>query len=182
MKGFVLVFRFMIIIKLTKILSKASKSKNAKKIGPEKYSGGCKPTTYHQDGLSATIPFMNLLPTSKNPRGVSKKTSKAEESSKKRKRSTLDSLSPLTEKKKQKKTSKHKARGTVTDPVTIDDLPLAQPADHQTQGTTPAVDSYTSRPVDPEPTATMTDHHIFADLENLNELAAHIESTVLSPA
>ncbi|KAL6536024.1 hypothetical protein OROHE_012868 [Orobanche hederae] len=154
-------------------------SKNAKKIDPEKYNGGCKPSAYHQAGLSARRPFMNLLPSSKNPRGVSKKTSKAEESSKKRKRSVSDSKSPLTEKKKHKKASKHKSRCTVTDPVTIDDLPSVQPADHQTQGETTVVQSSTSLPVDPEPIASMNDH-IFAGLENLIESAAHIESIASS--
>ncbi|KAL6580222.1 hypothetical protein OROMI_008246 [Orobanche minor] len=123
---------------------------------------------------------MNLLPSSKNPRGVSKNTSKAEESSKKRKRSASDSKSPLTEKKKHKKASKHKPRGTVTDPVTIDYQPSAQPADHQTQGATPVVESSTSRPIDPELKASMNDH-IFAGLENIVESAAHIESIISSP-
>ncbi|KAL6564902.1 hypothetical protein OROMI_016352 [Orobanche minor] len=90
-------------------------------------------------------------------------------------------MSPLTEKKKQKKVDKPKAKGTVIDPVTVDDLPSMQPADHQTQGATPAVDSSISRPSDPQPTTTMTDHHIFDGLENLDESDAHIESIVSSP-
>ncbi|KAL6579304.1 hypothetical protein OROMI_009520 [Orobanche minor] len=90
-------------------------------------------------------------------------------------------MSLLTEKKNQKKASKPKARGTVTNPVIVDDLPSVQPADHQTQGATPAVESSTYRPIDPEPTTTMTDHHIFTGLENLEESAAHIESIVSSP-
>ncbi|KAL6557992.1 hypothetical protein OROMI_018342 [Orobanche minor] len=102
-----------------------------------------------------------------------------DESSKKRKRSVSDSKSPLIEKKKHKKASKSKARGTVTDPVTIPGVPTAQPADHQTQGKTPAVESTTSRPVDPEPT--VSHDPIFAGLENINESTAHIESFVFSP-
>ncbi|KAL6560241.1 hypothetical protein OROHE_006248 [Orobanche hederae] len=155
-------------------------SKNAKKIGTDKYIGGCKPSAYHQAGPTANRPFLNLMPSAKNPRGTSKKTSQAEESSKKRKRSVSDSKSLLIEKKKHKKASKPKARGTVTDPGTITDVPAAQPADHQTQGETPAVESTTSRPVDPEPTTSQSDL-IFAGLENLNESAAHIESFVSSP-
>ncbi|KAL6557540.1 hypothetical protein OROMI_017890 [Orobanche minor] len=99
-------------------------------------------------------------------------------SSKKRKRSVSDSKSPLIEKKKHKKTYKSKSRCTVTDP--IKDVPAVQPADHQTQGETPAVESATSRPVHPEPTASQSDP-IFAGLENLNESDAHIESFVSSP-
>ncbi|KAL6554638.1 hypothetical protein OROHE_007377 [Orobanche hederae] len=119
------------------------------------------------------------MPSAKNPSGTSKKTSFAEvESSKNRKRSVSDSKSPLIEKKKHKKASKPKARGTVTDPVTITDVPVAQPTDHQTQGETPAVES-TSRPVDPKPTA--SNDQIFAGLENLNESTAHMESFVSSP-
>ncbi|KAL6581022.1 hypothetical protein OROMI_006945 [Orobanche minor] len=82
---------------------------------------------------------------------------------------------------KQKKAFKPKAKGTVTDPVTVDDLPSVQPADHQTQGATPAVDSSIFRPIDFEPTSTMIDHHIYVGLENLDESAAHIESIVSSP-
>ncbi|KAL6552757.1 hypothetical protein OROHE_008121 [Orobanche hederae] len=68
----------------------------------------------------------------------------------------------------------------MTDPVTIKDVPAVQPTDHQTQGETPAVESTTSRPVHPEPTASQSDP-IFAGLESLNESAAHIESFVSSP-
>ncbi|KAL6499201.1 hypothetical protein OROHE_026229 [Orobanche hederae] len=117
---------------------------------------------------------------SENPRGVSSKTSVAEdESSRKRKRSVSDSKSPLVEKKKHKKASKSKTRGTVTDPVIIKDVPAAQPADHQTEGETPAVESITSQPILPEPTA--SNDHIFAGLENLSESTAHIESFESSP-
>ncbi|KAL6519969.1 hypothetical protein OROHE_017112 [Orobanche hederae] len=119
------------------------------------------------------------MPSAKNPRGTSKKTSIAEdESLKKKKRSVSDSKSPLTEKKKHKKASKSKARGTVTDPVTITDVSAAQPADHQTQGETPTVES-TSRPIDPKPTA--SNDQIFSSLENLNESTTHMESFVYSP-
>ncbi|KAL6560197.1 hypothetical protein OROHE_006204 [Orobanche hederae] len=119
------------------------------------------------------------MPSAKNPRGTSKKTSIAEdESSKKRKRSVSDSKSPLTEKKKHKKGSKSKAIGTLTDPVTITDIPAAQPANHQTQGETPVVES-TFRPVDPK--LTTSNDQIFAGLENLNESTAHMESFVSSP-
>ncbi|KAL6579549.1 hypothetical protein OROMI_009765 [Orobanche minor] len=158
-------------------------SKHTKKIGTGKFIGGFKPSDYHQAGPLANRPFLNQMPSVKNPRGVSSKTSVAEdESSRKRKRSGSDSKSPLVQKKKHKKASKSKLRGTVTDPVIMKDVPAAQPADHQTEGETPAVESVTSQPILPEPTApTASNDHIFADLENLSESTAHIESLVSSP-
>ncbi|KAL6532619.1 hypothetical protein OROHE_014041 [Orobanche hederae] len=168
---------------LNNILTRSGvrQSKHAKKIGTGKFIGGFKPSAYHQAGPSANRPFLNQMSSAKNPRGVSSKTSVAEdESSRKRKRSGSDSKSPLVEKKKHKKASKSKTRGTVTD--IIKDVPAAQPADHQTEGETPAVESVTSHPSLPEPTApTTSNDHIFADLENLSESTAHIESFVSSP-
>ncbi|KAL6522274.1 hypothetical protein OROHE_016827 [Orobanche hederae] len=158
--------------------SRVRQSKHAKKIGTGKFIGGFKPSAYHQAGRSADRPFLNQMPSAKNPRGVSSKTSVAEDgSSRKRKRSGSDSKSPLVEKKKHKKASKSKTRGTVTD--IIKDVPAAQPADHQTEGETPAVESVTSQPILPEPTA--SNDHIFAGLENLSESTAHIDSFVSSP-
>ncbi|KAL6585894.1 hypothetical protein OROMI_002538 [Orobanche minor] len=155
-------------------------SKSAKKIGTGKFIGGFKPSAYHQAGPSANRPFLNLMPSAKNPRGVSSKTSVAQdESLRKRKRSVSDSKSPLVEKKKHKKASKSKLKGTVTDPVIIKDVSAAQPADHQTEGETPVVESTTSQPILPEPTT--SNDHIFAGLENLSESTAHIESFVSSP-
>ncbi|KAL6575235.1 hypothetical protein OROMI_012520 [Orobanche minor] len=167
---------------LNNILTRSGvrQSKYAKKIGTSKFISGFKSSTFHQAGPTANRPFLNLIPSAKNPRGVSKNTSIAEdESSKKRKRNVSDSKSPLIEKKNHKKASKSKARGTMTNPVILKDVPAAQPADHQTEGETPAVDSTTSRPVRPEPTA--SNDQIFAGLENLNESTAHIESFVSSP-
>ncbi|KAL6545009.1 hypothetical protein OROHE_009916 [Orobanche hederae] len=168
---------------LNNILTRSGvrQSKHAKKIGTGKFIGGFKPSAYHQAGPSANRPFLNHMPSAKNPRGVTSKTSVAEEeSSRKRKRSGSDSKSPLVEKKKHKKASKSKTRGTVTD--IIKDVPAAQPADHQTEGETPAVESVTSQPILLEPTApTASNDHIFADLENLSESTAHIESFVSSP-
>ncbi|KAL6582168.1 hypothetical protein OROMI_006182 [Orobanche minor] len=158
-------------------------SKYAKKIGTGKFIGGFKPSAYYQAGPFANRPFLNQMPSAKNPRGVSSKTSVAEdESSRKRKRSGSDSKSPLVEKKKHKKASKSKLRGTMTGPVIMKDVLAAQPADHQTEGETPAVESVNSQPILPEPTApTASNDHIFADLENLSESTAHIESFVSSP-
>ncbi|KAL6554675.1 hypothetical protein OROHE_007414 [Orobanche hederae] len=168
---------------LNNILTRSGvrQSKHAKKIGTGKFIGGFKPSAYHQAGPSANRPFLNHMPSAKNPRGITSKTSVAEEeSSRKRKRSGSDSKSPLVEKKKHKKASKSKTRGTVTD--IIKDVPAAQPADHQTEGETPAVESVTSQPIHPEPTApTASNDHIFADLENLSESTAHIESFVSYP-
>ncbi|KAL6584374.1 hypothetical protein OROMI_003663 [Orobanche minor] len=152
----------------------------AKKIGTDKFIGGYKPSAYHQAGPTANRPFLNLMPSAKNPKGVSSKTAVAEdESLGKRKRSVSDSKSPLIEEKKHMKASKSKSRGTVTDPVIIKDVPGTQPADHQTEGETPVVESTTSRPVHPEPIA--SNDQIFAGLENLNEWTPHIESFVSSP-
>ncbi|KAL6565729.1 hypothetical protein OROHE_004784 [Orobanche hederae] len=165
---------------LNNILTRSGvrQSKHAKKIGTSKFIGGFKPSAYHQAGSSANRPFLNLMPSAKNPRGVSSKTSVAEdEYSRKRKRSVSDSKSPLVEKKKHKKASKPKSRGTVTD--IIKDVPAAQPADHQTEGETPAIESITSQSILHEPTA--SNDHIFAGLENLSESTAHIESFVSSP-
>ncbi|KAL6586881.1 hypothetical protein OROMI_001869 [Orobanche minor] len=158
-------------------------SKHAKKIGTGKFIGGFKPSAYYQAGPFANRPFLNQMPSAKNPRGVSSKTSGAEdESSRKRKRSGSDSKLPLVEKKKHKKASKSKLRGTMTNPVIIKDVLAAQPADHQTEGETPVVESVTSQPILPEPTApTASNDHIFADLENLSESTADIESFVSSP-
>ncbi|KAL6536675.1 hypothetical protein OROMI_026256 [Orobanche minor] len=154
-------------------------SKSAKKIGTDKF-GGFKPSAYHQAGPTADRPFLNQMPSAKKPRGVSSKSSVAEEeSSKKRKRSDSDSKSPLVEKKKHKKASKSKLRGTVTDPVIIKDVHVAQPTDHQTEGETPAVKPTTSQPILLEPTA--SNDHILDGLENLSESTAHIESFVSSP-
>ncbi|KAL6575333.1 hypothetical protein OROMI_012618 [Orobanche minor] len=169
---------------LNNILTRSGvrQSKSAKTIGTGKFIGGFKPSAYHQAGPFANRPFLNQMPPAKNPRGVSSKTSVAEdESSRKRKRSGSDTKSPLVE-KKHKKASKSKLRGTMADPVIIKDLPAAQPADHQTKGETPAVESVASQPILPEPTApTTSNDHIFADLENLSESTAHIESSVSSP-
>ncbi|KAL6531031.1 hypothetical protein OROHE_014513 [Orobanche hederae] len=168
---------------LNNILTRSGvrQSKHAKKIGTGKFIGGFKPSAYHQDGPSANRHFLNHMPSAKNPRGVTSKTSVAEEeSSRKRKRSGSDSKSPLVEKKKHKKASKSKTRGTVTD--IIKDVPAVQPADHQTEGETHAIESVTSQPILPEPTVpTASNDHIFADLENLSESTAHIESFVSSP-
>ncbi|KAL6560082.1 hypothetical protein OROHE_006320 [Orobanche hederae] len=84
--------------------SRVRQSKHAKKIGTGKFIGGYKPSAYHQAGPTANRPFLNLMPSAKNPRGVSSNISVAEdESSRKRKRSVSDSKSPLVEKKKHRK-------------------------------------------------------------------------------
>ncbi|KAL6538882.1 hypothetical protein OROMI_025208 [Orobanche minor] len=104
---------------LNNILTRSGfrQSKSAKKIGTGKFIGGFKPSAYHQAGPFANRPFLNQMPSAKNPRGVSSKTSVAEdESSRKRKRSGSDSKSPLVEKKKHKKASKSKLRGIVVTP------------------------------------------------------------------
>ncbi|KAL6582614.1 hypothetical protein OROMI_004692 [Orobanche minor] len=149
---------------LNNILSKSGvpQSRNAKKIGSGKFIGGSKPTAFNRAGPFANRPFLRTMPTLKKEL---ERSTAGEESSKKRKRSVSDSMSSLTEKKKQKKVAK----------------PTAQPADQQAQSATTFEAQSASAPVPPEQTANMDDHHIFAGLANLNESAAHLESIISSP-
>ncbi|KAL6576132.1 hypothetical protein OROHE_000603 [Orobanche hederae] len=151
-------------------------SHNAKKIGPGIYIGGSKPTAYCHAGLFANRPFISMMPNSQHPRRSLGRTSAAEDLSKKIKRSVSNSMSPHTEEKKQKKAFKSKSKGTVTDPVTVYDQPSVQSADLSSQGATLAKAS-----PDPLPTATMSDQHIFAGLENLDESTTQIKSMITSP-
>ncbi|KAL6517033.1 hypothetical protein OROHE_017993 [Orobanche hederae] len=56
---------------LNNILTRSGirQSKYAKKIGTGKYTGGFKPSAYHQAGPTANKPFLRLMPSAKNPRG-----------------------------------------------------------------------------------------------------------------
>ncbi|KAL6569877.1 hypothetical protein OROMI_014391 [Orobanche minor] len=148
---------------LNNILSKSGvpQSRNAKKIGSGKFIGGSKPTAFNRAGPFANRPFLRTMPTLKKEL---ERSTAGEESSKKRKMSISDSMSSLTEKKKQKKAAK----------------PTAQPADQQAQSATTFEAQSASAPVPPEQTANMVDH-IFAGLANLNESAAHLESIISSP-
>ncbi|KAL6587013.1 hypothetical protein OROMI_002001 [Orobanche minor] len=96
-------------------------------------------------------------------------------------RSMSDSMSKLSKKKKQKKASSSKDKETVSAPTTVESLSSEHPEDPILQDAAPAEGTNVSIPVNPEPTTNMTDHHIFAGLENLDELTAHIESLVTSP-
>ncbi|KAL6540781.1 hypothetical protein OROMI_024664 [Orobanche minor] len=137
-------------------------SRNAKKIGSGKYIGGFKPTAFNRAGLSASRPFLSTMPSLKRNQ---ERSDDREESSRKRKRSVSDSMSSLTAKKKQKKAAK----------------PTAQPADHPAQGATSVEDQPASAAVPPKQSANMSDQHIFADLANLDESAAHLKSIISSP-
>ncbi|KAL6568847.1 hypothetical protein OROHE_003588 [Orobanche hederae] len=150
-------------------------SLDAKKIGPSKFLGGSKPTTYHHAGPLANRPFIRTMTNIQHPRRSLEKSSAAEDVSNKRKRSVSDSMSPLTEKKKLKKDSKSKSEGTVANPVTIDDQPSADTADPSSQEAARAEAS--SSPV---PTATLSDQQIFANLENLDS-STQIDSMINSP-
>ncbi|KAL6540852.1 hypothetical protein OROMI_024735 [Orobanche minor] len=149
---------------LNNILSKSGvpQSRNAKKIGSGKFIGGSKPTAFNRAGPFANRPFLRTMPTLKKEL---ERSTAGEETSKKRKRSVSDSMSSLTEKKKQKKAA----------------IPTAQPADQQAQSASTVEAQFASAPVPPEQTANMDDHHIFAGLANLNESAAHLESIISSP-
>ncbi|KAL6580324.1 hypothetical protein OROMI_008348 [Orobanche minor] len=67
-------------------------SNTAKKIGPGKFIGGCKPTMYNKDIIPADRPYVFELPQFVNPRDVTEKSEAV--SSKKRKHSVSDKKSP----------------------------------------------------------------------------------------
>ncbi|KAL6580456.1 hypothetical protein OROMI_008480 [Orobanche minor] len=83
-------------------------AKTAKKIGPGKFIGGCKPTSYNKDIIPADRPSGFELPQYANPMDATEK-SKAD-SSKKRKHSVSDKKSPpaVPEKRKKKLKKAHK--------------------------------------------------------------------------
>ncbi|KAL6572641.1 hypothetical protein OROMI_013599 [Orobanche minor] len=164
-------------------------STNAKKIGPGKFIGGCKPTTFNRDIIPADRPFIFVLPQSVNPRDVTEKKSKAV-SSKKRKHNVSDKKSPraVPEKNKLKKSHKPKPRELPAAPVEAQSLEiadvaasLAQPTTQNLRGTTPTEEIVAAIYGDPEPMAAMTDDQLFAKVEGTGESTAFIESVVTSP-
>ncbi|KAL6561390.1 hypothetical protein OROMI_016991 [Orobanche minor] len=87
-------------------------AKTAKKIGPGKFIGGCKPTSYNKDIVPAVRHSVFELPQSANPRVVTKKSKAV--SPKKRKHSLSDKKSHLAvpEKRKKKLKKAHKPKPT----------------------------------------------------------------------
>ncbi|KAL6531550.1 hypothetical protein OROMI_027913 [Orobanche minor] len=152
-----------------------TRSPDAKKIGPDKFLGGSKPTAYHHAGPLANRLFIRTMPNIQHPRRSFEKSSAAEDLSKKRTRSVSDNMSPLIEKKKLKKDSRSKSEGTVANHVTIDDQPLADTADPNSQEAARAEASPS-----PVPIETLSDQQIFANLENLDS-SVQIDSMINSP-
>ncbi|KAL6557533.1 hypothetical protein OROMI_017883 [Orobanche minor] len=116
---------------------------NAKKIGPGKFIGGRKPTSFNKDVTLADRPSVFELPHSANPRDVTEKSKAV--SSKKRKHSLTDKKShpaaPEKRKKKLKKAHKPKPTKVTATPVeaqTKENTEVAQPTALNLQGTTPA--------------------------------------------
>ncbi|KAL6577499.1 hypothetical protein OROMI_009827 [Orobanche minor] len=130
-------------------------SRMAKKIGPRKFIGGCKPTAFNQAGFIATRPYINTFPTLSKPRGVSGKATSSEQISKKKKQSMSDSMSKLSKKKKQKKSSSKDAE-TVSAPITVERPSSELPEKPILQDTASEENSNASIPVNPESTANMS--------------------------
>ncbi|KAL6572508.1 hypothetical protein OROMI_013466 [Orobanche minor] len=120
-------------------------SMTAKKIGPGKFIGGCKPTSYNKDIIPADRPSVFELPQSVNPRNVTEKSKAV--SSKKRKHSVSDKKSPpvILEKKKKKLKKAHKPKPTEVAAIPVEaqieiNAEVAQPTAHNLQCATPTED------------------------------------------
>ncbi|KAL6556952.1 hypothetical protein OROHE_006828 [Orobanche hederae] len=116
---------------------------NSKKIGPEKFIGGSKPTAFNKEITPADMPSVLELPHSENLRDVTKKSKAV--SSKKRKHSLSDKVSqPAVPAKKRKKLMKaHKPKPTEVSATPVEAQveeidEVAQPTAPNLQGATPA--------------------------------------------
>ncbi|KAL6562840.1 hypothetical protein OROHE_005427 [Orobanche hederae] len=158
---------------------------NAKKIGPGKFIGGSKPTSFNKDVIPADRPSVFELPQSENLRDVTKKSKAV--SSKKRKHSLSDKKSqPAVPEKKKKLKKVHKPKPTevTTTPVeaqTEENDEVAQPTPLNLQGATPAEEVVTAISADPELMAAMTDDQLLAKVEGTGESTAIPESVIPSP-
>ncbi|KAL6555691.1 hypothetical protein OROHE_006965 [Orobanche hederae] len=160
-------------------------AKTAKKIGPGKFIGGCKPTSYNKDIIPADRPSVFELPQSANPRDMTEKSKAV--SSKKRKHSLSDKKSQpaLPEKKKKKLKKAHKLKpievtATPVEAQIEENTEMAQPTAHNLQGATPAEEVVTAISADPEPMAAMTDDQLLDKVEGTGESTAFFESAVTS--
>ncbi|KAL6588004.1 hypothetical protein OROMI_000982 [Orobanche minor] len=162
-------------------------SNSAKKIGPGKFIGGCKPTTFNKDTIPANKPSIFILPQSENPRDVTEKKSTAV-GSKKIKHSVSDKKSSLAAhiKKKHKKAHKPKPTEVSITPVEaptseIDEVshPSTQPTEQRLQGATPVKDTAAAPSANSEPMAATKNEQLFAK-EGTGESTAFEESKVAS--
>ncbi|KAL6552713.1 hypothetical protein OROHE_008077 [Orobanche hederae] len=159
---------------------------NAKKIGPGKFIGGSKPTSFNKDVIPADMPSVFELPHSANLRDVTKKSKAV--SSKKRKHSLSDKKSqPAVPEKKKKKLKKvHKSKptevtATLVDAQTEENAEVAQPTALNLQGATPAEEVVTAISADPKPMAATMDDQLLANVEGTGESTAFPESVVTAP-
>ncbi|KAL6538806.1 hypothetical protein OROMI_025132 [Orobanche minor] len=155
-------------------------SDNAKKIGPGKFIGGCKPTAFNKDVIPEERPSVFELPQSKNPRDMTDKIS-ASVSSKKRKHGVSDRKSPPAAPLKKKIKNTHKAKPTEVPatPIEAQIGEIAEVAPSVAQPTVQHLQGITS--VDPEPMAAMMNEQLFAKVEGSGESVVFIESAVASP-
>ncbi|KAL6515130.1 hypothetical protein OROHE_018762 [Orobanche hederae] len=159
---------------------------NAKKIGPGKFIGGSKPTSFNKDVIPADRPSVSELPQSANLRDSIEKSKAV--SSKKRKHSVSDKKSlpavPVQKKKKLKKARKSKPTEVTATPVeaqTEENAEVAQPTALNLQGATPAKEVVTAISMDPEPMAAKTDDQLLASVEGTGESTAFPESVATAP-
>ncbi|KAL6557577.1 hypothetical protein OROMI_017927 [Orobanche minor] len=156
---------------------------NSKKIGPEKFIAGSKPTVFNEYILPVDRPSVFELPQSENLRDVTKKSKAV--SSKKRKHSLLENVSqPAAPEKKKKKLMKaHKPKPTEVTITPVEapieeNAEVAQPTALNLQGATPAEEVVTVISADPDPLAAMTDNQLLANIEGTGESPAFPESGV----
>ncbi|KAL6535995.1 hypothetical protein OROHE_012839 [Orobanche hederae] len=160
-------------------------AKNLKKIGPGKFIGGSKPTSFNKDVIPADMPSVFELPQSENLRDVTKKSKAV--SSKKRKHSLSDKKSqPAVPEKKKKLKKAHKPKPTEVTATPVEapieeNAEVAQPTALNLQGATPAEEVVTAISADPELMAAMTDAQLLANVEGTGESNAFPESVIPSP-
>ncbi|KAL6551403.1 hypothetical protein OROMI_021891 [Orobanche minor] len=156
-------------------------SKSAKKIGTRTLIGGCKPTAYNKDIISADRPSVFDLPHSVNPRDVTEKSKSV--SSNKRKHSISDKKSSpaIPEKKKTHKPKPTEVAATPAEAQTQKNAEVAQPTAHNLQGATPAEEVVAAIYADLGPMAAMTDDQLLAKVEGTCESTAFLESVAASP-
>ncbi|KAL6506754.1 hypothetical protein OROHE_022586 [Orobanche hederae] len=150
---------------------------NSKKIGPEKFIGGSKPTAFNKEVTPADRPSVIELPKSENFWDLTKKSKAV--SSKKRKHNLSDKMSQpaVPEKKKKKLRKAHKPKPTEVSATPVEAqveeiAEVTQPTAPNLQGATPAEEIVTAITVDPEPMAAMTDDQLLAKVEGTCESTA----------
>ncbi|KAL6543447.1 hypothetical protein OROHE_010069 [Orobanche hederae] len=159
---------------------------NSKKIGPGKFIGGSKPTTFNKDIIPADMPSLLELPQSENLWVMSKQSKVV--SSRKRKNSLSDTVpQPAAPEKKKKKLRKaHKPKPTEVSATLVEvqveeTAEVAQPTAPNLQGATLTEEVVTAISADPEPMAAMTEDQLLAKVEGTGESTAFPESVIPSP-